>query len=256
MIRLLMAALLLFATACVTNTTPGANSTPTATALAADATRAAATAQAAPVATATHDTEQFPPLAQLEQTGTPGFAASAAGNAPTSQIDSGALTAAAIVAQATAQAQGAAQPSAAQADCAPSAFSASLDTLAAQARAALESAGLAPSAVTMASAGIAGAGAGCADLLPLYTTLAITLPADSLDDAAALAAAVEQALAALAAIPPASLPGAHPPLLALTFSAGAEPPLAFVVPYQAAHEAYAAGLRGAGLLALLAPIAP
>ncbi len=251
MMRLLLAALLLLlAAACaVVTSTPGAAPAPTATAFGERATTEAA--QAAPPATATHDAGQFPPLAQLEQTGTPRSAASAAGGAPTSQVDSAALTATAIVARATARPAGAAQ---AAAGCAPSAFSADLNTQAAQAQAALVSAGLEPAAVTITSVGVAGVGGGCADLLPLYTTLAATLPLENLDDAAALADLAARALAALAGpaeLAPESLPGAHPALLALTFRDPEGAQRAVAAPYAAALAAHAAGLRGADLLLAL-----
>lgn len=239
MIRLFTAALLLLLAACA----PAApHPDPTATPV---------SEQAAPLATATHDAGQFPPLEQLEQTGTPRSVASAAEGAPTSQVDSGALTATAIVARATAQAGGAAQ---AAAGCTPSAFSADLSTQAAQAQTALAGAGLEPSAVTITSVGTAGVGGGCADLLPLYTTLAVALPLARLDDAAALAdltARTLAALAGLAELAPESLPGAHPALLALAFHDSAGAQRVIVAPYAAALAAHVAGLRGADLLLAL-----
>ncbi|MGQ9889091.1 MAG: hypothetical protein ACUVSX_11470 [Aggregatilineales bacterium] len=213
----------------------------------AEPTAPSAPEQTAPPATATHDTGQFPPL-----TANPLPGAQAAQPA---QIDTAQRTATAIVAAATAQARGAAAQAAVSpaAGCAPSpsVFSASLDRLATQARSALENAGLEPSAVTVTSAGIAAAGEDCAALQPLYTTLAVALPAEA-TDGAALAGVVERALAALeTALAPASLPGAHPPLLALALSADGQPPLTLAVPYGAALEAYAVGLRGPDLLAAL-----
>jgi len=211
----------------------------------AEPTAAPANEQTAPPATATHDTSQFPPLTAAALPG--------AQAAQPAQIDTAQRTAAAIVAAATVQARGAAAQAAVSpaAACAPSAFSASLDALAAQARSALENAGLEPSAVTVTSAGIAAAGGDCAALQPLYTTLAVALPAENVNGAA-LASVVEQALAALeTALAPASLPGAHPPLLALAFSADDQPPLTLAAPYGAALEAYAIGLRGPDLLAAL-----
>jgi hypothetical protein len=230
-------------------------------ALTATAVIAQATAQAAPLVTATHDTEQFPPLEQLALTAAPEAAAQAAQPAPTSALDDAALTATAIIAGATATAQASdaaqavASPTAAVV-CTPSAFSASLDALAAQARSALEDAGLELSAVTVTSAGIAGAGGDCAAMQPLYTTLAVALTIED-TDGSALAGVVEQALAALeAVVVPASLPGAHPPLLALTLSADDQPQQTLIAPYGAAREAYAAGLRGADLLAVMTFTSP
>lgn len=225
--------------ACAPAPTPTSTAAPTA----AEPTATHASKQIAPPATATHDMSQLPPLTAaalpaVQQAGQP------------AQTDAAWLTATAIVAAATVQARGAAaQAAVSPAACAPSAFSASLDALAAQARSALANAGLEPSAVTVTSAGIAGASSDCAALQPLYTTLAVALPAE---EANARAGLVAQALAALAtALDPASLPGAHPPLLALTFSADDQPPAALVAPYRAALEAYAAGLRGPALLAAL-----
>jgi hypothetical protein len=251
MIRLFTAALLVLVltAACAVFSTPDTDAAPTSAALDdARATIEAATAQAVPAVTATHDTAQFPPLEQLQQTGTPGLAASAADAAPTSQIDSAALTATAIVAQATTAAGGAAAQSA---DCAPSAFSASLNRPAAQAERALLNAGLEPSAVILTSTGIAGTGAGCADRLTLYATLAITLPLEDLDDSDALADHAARTLAALAELTPESLSGAHPALLALTFRGAEGAQRVVVAPYAAALTAYAAGLRGPELLLVL-----
>ena len=225
-------------------------------ALTATAVIAQATAQAAPLATATHDTEQFPPLEQLALTAAPEAAAQAAQPAPTSALDDAALTATAIIAGATATAQASdAGAQAAATACTPSGFSASLDALAEQARSALEDAGLEPSAVTVTSAGIARAGGACAAMQPLYTTLAVALTVEE-THASALAGVVEQTVAALEPVVPTSLPGAHPALLALTLSADDQPPLTFVAPYGAAREAYAAGLRGADLLAVMTFTSP
>jgi hypothetical protein len=252
MIRLFTAALLVLVltAACAVFSTPDTDAAPTSAALDdARATIEAATAQAVPAVTATHDTAQFPPLEQLQQTGTPGLAASAADAAPTSQIDSAALTATAIVAQATTAAGGAAAQSAA---CTPSAFGDSLDIQAvARAQSALEAAGLEPSAVTLTSTGIAGTGAGCADRLTLYATLAITLPIADVEDTLALAEIAARTLAALAELPPESLSGAHPALLALTFREAEGAQRVVVAPYAAALTAYAAGLRGPELLLVL-----